>query len=258
MRLAWLVFFGIGVATTALASDVAPDDRFDVVVIDPGHGGADFGARGASGMLEKDVVLEVARRIGTSLEGAGLRVVFTRKEDRFVTLPERSEIANRAGGDLYLSIHANAAKDHEARGPETYFLSVKASDEEAMRVALTENDVFGQKAAVPDSDDIVAGILGDLILSDHMRGSSAIATAIQRNLARLNRSSRGVKQAPFIVLMGVNMPAALVEIGFLTNPKESRWLRTRKYQEAIAEAVASAVRSYQQTLHAMLGEEASR
>ena len=258
MKLTWLAFLGIALVTTAVASEVVPDERFDVVVIDPGHGGADFGARGASGALEKDVVLEVARRIGASLVAAGLEVVFTREDDRFVTLPERSEIANRARGDLYLSIHANSAEDGEAHGPETYFLSIEASDEEAMRVALTENDVFGQEAAVPDSDDIVAGILGDLILSDHMRGSSEIATAIQRNLARLNGASRGVKQAPFVVLTGVNMPAALIEIGFITNPAEARRLRTRKYQEAIAEAVVGAVRGYRDARHALLGKEASR
>lgn len=258
MKIALLVLLGVGILTTAHASDVAPDDRFDVVVIDPGHGGADFGARGASGMLEKNVVMQIARRIRTSLTALGLRVVFTREDDRFVTLTERAEIANRAQGDLFLSIHANSAEGREARGPETYFLSLEASDEEAMRVALTENEVFGREAAVPDSDDIVAGILGDLILSDHMRGSSEIATAIQRNLRQLNGASRGVKQAPFVVLMGVNMPAALVEIGFLTNAEEARKLRTRKYRGAIADAVARAVRSYRDARQRIAGEEAAR
>ena len=204
------------------------------------------------------MVLEVARRIGASLAAAGIEVVFTREDDRFVTLPERSAIANRADGDLYLSIHANSARNGEARGPETYFLSVEASDEAAMRVAMTENDVFGQEGAAPDSTDIVAGILGDLIVSDHMRSSSEIASAIQRNLARLNGESRGVKQAPFVVLMGVNMPAALVEIGFITNRGEARKLRTREYQDAIAEAVTRAVRSYRDARHARLEEEGAR
>ena len=258
MNLVWLALLALGTATTAPASDGAPDDRFDLVVIDPGHGGADYGARGASGIREKDVVLQVARRIGASLTAAKIEVVFTREDDRFVTLPERSAIANRAHGDLYLSIHANSAKNRKARGPETYFLSVDASDEAAMRVAMTENDVFGQEGVVPDSADIVAGILGDLIVSDHMRSSSEIAGAIQRNLARLNGDSRGVKQAPFVVLMGVNMPAALVEIGFITNPDEASRLRTRQYQDAIANAVTRAVRSYRDARHARLEQEDSR
>ena len=127
-----------------------------------------------------------------------------------------------------------------------------------MRVAMMGNDIFGQEGAVLDSADIVAGILGDLIISDHMRSSSEIAGAIQRNLARLNGDSRGVKQAPFVVLMGVNMPAALIEIGFLTNPNEARRLRTQQYQDAIANAVARAVRSYRDARHARLKQEDSR
>jgi len=258
MRIAVYALLGIGLLTPAYASDVSHDDPFDIVVIDPGHGGTDFGARGAKGMLEKDLVLQVSRRVGASLTALGLEVVYTREDDRFVTLAERSAIANRAGGELYLSIHANAAADREARGPETYFLSLEASDEDAMRVALTENQVFGRAAAVPDSDDIVAGILGDLILSDHMQGSSEIATSIQRNLARLNGVSRGVKQAPFVVLMDVNMPAALVEIGFVTNPSEANKLAGRKYQEALAAAVAGAVRSYRDARNGSSREENSR
>ncbi len=258
MNLVWIALFTLGTVTTTFASDVAPYDRFDLVVIDPGHGGADYGARGASGVREKDVVLQVARRIGASLIAAKIDVVFTREDDRFVALSERSAIANRAHGDLYLSIHANSAKSGRARGPETYFLSVDASDEAAMRVAMMENDIFGQEGAVLDSADIVAGILGDLIISDHMRSSSEIAGAIQRNLARLNGDSRGVKQAPFVVLMGVNMPAALIEIGFLTNPNEARRLRTQQYQDAIANAVARAVRSYRDARHARLKQEDSR
>ncbi len=258
MNLIWLALLALGAVTATSASDVAPDDRFDLVVIDPGHGGADYGARGASGIREKDLVLQVARRIGAALTAAKIEVVFTREEDVFVALPERSAIANRAHGDLYLSIHANSAKSGRARGPETYFLSVDASDEAAMRVAMMENDVFGQKGAVPDSVDIVAGILGELIVSDHMRSSSEIAGTIQRNLARLNGDSRGVKQAPFVVLMGVNMPAALVEIGFLTNHDEANRLRTQQYQDAIANAVTRAVRSYRDARHARLEQEDSR
>ena len=138
------------------------------------------------------------------------------------------------------------------------FLSLKASDEDALRVAITENQVFGQEAAVPDSDDIVGGILGDLILTDHMRASSEIASNIQRNLSRLPGPDRGVKQAPFAVLMGVNMPAVLVEIGFLTNPAEAKRLRSSEYQARIAEAVAQGVESYAEARAGTAPEEVAR
>ncbi len=218
----------------------APDDG-PLVVIDPGHGGPDYGARGASGLLEKDVVLDVARRIGVSLEAHGVQVLYTREDDRFVSLPERTELANRERADLYLSVHANSSDDRGARGPETYFLSLEASDDEARRVALTENRVFDRAEAVPDSSDLVGAILGDLIRTEHLRASSQYAAAIQRELGRLPGPARGVKQAPFVVLTGVNMPAALLEIGFLTHPEEERSLRTASHQQAIASAVASAV-----------------
>jgi N-acetylmuramoyl-L-alanine amidase len=215
-----------------------------VVVIDPGHGGADFGARGPRGELEKDVVLGVARRRGAYLERPELRVVYTRDSDEFVSLALRTELANRARGDVFLSIHANSAPDVEAAGSETYFLSVDASDEDARRVAMTENAVFDQPDAVPDSADIVGGILGDLIVTDHLRGSRLIAAKIQHNLADLPGPSRGVKQAPFVVLMGVNMPAVLVEIGFLTHPGEADRLTSRRHQEAVARAIGEGVLAY--------------
>ena len=193
MRGLLLVLVGLGFMAAAPSPDLASNESFDVVVIDPGHGGPDYGARGASGLLEKDVVLQVARRVGRSLEKLGLRVVFTRTKDEFVSLPERTDIANRARGDLYLSIHANSAPDREARGPETYFLSLDASDEDALRVAIIENEVFGHEGAVSDGEDIVGAILGDLIRTEHLRASSQVAAEIQRKLSHLPGPSRGVK-----------------------------------------------------------------
>ena len=215
-----------------------------VVVIDPGHGGADFGARGVSGDLEKDVVLRVAERVGARLEAEGWRVVFTRHDDSFVSLAERTEVANRARGDLFLSIHANAADEPDASGVETYFLSLEASDEDARRVAMVENQVFDQTSAAPESADIVGGILGDLIRTEHLRVSSEIASAIQHELGALPGESRGVKQAPFVVLMEVNMPAVLIEAGFLTNRGDDQRLGSRKHQQAIAQAISRALDGY--------------
>lgn len=232
----------VAVLRAAGSAEPGPATGLDVIVVDAGHGGADYGARAASGLREKDVVLKVARRIGAALEQEGLRVVYTRTDDRFVSLPERTAIANRAHADLYLSIHANASDDPAARGPETYFLSLEASDDEARRVAAAENSVFDRAEAVPDSGDVVGHILSDLIRTEHLRGSSEIAMEVQRELERLpGPGGRGVKQAPFVVLMGVNMPAALLEVGFLTNPEEARALQSKGHQQAIARAVRAAV-----------------
>ena len=238
----------VALAVALLAPPVAAgdgavegDDTAGPIVVDPGHGGADFGARGVGDVLEKELTLAVARRLAAELRARKLPVLLTRNSDVFVPLPERTAIANRAHGRLFVSIHANSAPEPEVFGAETYFLSVDASDAEAMRVALTENDVYGQAGTASDSRDVVGSILGDLIRTEHLRESSGLAAAIQRGLARLPGESRGVKQAPFVVLTGVNMPAALVEIGFVTNAAEVKRLGERDTQKALAKAIAAAL-----------------
>ncbi|MCP4005716.1 MAG: N-acetylmuramoyl-L-alanine amidase [bacterium] len=216
-------------------------EQAPIVVIDAGHGGDDLGARGRAGLVEKELVLSVANLLGSALQKRGVVVFYTRERDEFVPLAARVQLANRAKADLFLSIHANAAPDTRVSGSESYFLSLDASDAEAMRVAMTENAVYKQEGTNPEGADIVGSILGDLIRTDHLRGSSRVASAIQRKLAPLSGDSRGVKQAPFVVLMGVNMPAALIEIGFLTHPAEERRLKQGKHQRAIATAIADAV-----------------
>lgn len=231
--------------TSAFWSDAGEqsDAGFRVrrVVIDPGHGGADHGARGASGVLEKTIALKMSRRIGAELERNGIEVLYTRSQDEFISLAGRTQLANDSRADLFISVHANASKDKGARGPETYFVSLDASDDEARRVALVENQVFDREDVADDSNDLVASILGDLIRTDHLRTSSELARGIQRQLDALPGRSRGVKQAPFVVLMRVNMPAVLLEIGFITNREEEVLLRSGKRQAAIARSVARAV-----------------
>jgi len=217
------------------------EDARPVVVIDPGHGGADQGARGPNGELEKDVALAVAKKVAARLEKRGARVLLTRSKDVFVPLGERTDLANRAHAELFVSIHLNSAPDRAIRGAETYFLSLEASDDEAMRVAMAENDVFTQAGTADDGRDVVGAILGDLIRTEHLRESSELAAAIQRRLADVAGAGRGVKQAPFVVLTGVNMPAALVEIGFVSNPGEAARLAQAARQNAIADAVAQAI-----------------
>jgi N-acetylmuramoyl-L-alanine amidase len=232
----------LGIAASAAAADVR------VVAIDPGHGGVDHGARSGAGMLEKQLSLSVSLLLAEELRGRGFRVVLTRKRDEFLDLTRRTEIANQAGAEIFLSIHANFSPTRKARGPETYFLSLEASDDEARRVALAENDVFGNAAAVDDGGDVVGEVLGDLIRTDHLRASSDLASRLQHALAGLGVRGRGVKQAPFVVLMGANMPAALLEIGFLSNPADAERLATRAHQRRIARALAEAVAEFAQVL----------
>lgn len=235
LALAWL-------CAGAAASWAAPD-RFDTVVIDAGHGGDDHGAEGAQGLLEKDLVLDVALRVASELREEGLSVVLTRSEDRFVGLEERTSIANDARADLFVSIHANASSATQARGIETFFASLEASDASAQALARAENEALGAAAPAAMADDPLLAILGDMIATEHLNDSQEFARIAQRELSEPRRS-RGVKQAPFVVLMGVQMPAALVEIGFVTNAGEARVLRSGDERLRIAEHLVAAIREF--------------
>lgn len=221
-------------------------DRFDTIVLDPGHGGDDLGAVGPGGLLEKDLVLDVAKRLAAQLRAQGLHIVMTRESDHYVPLESRTQTGNAAGGDLFLSIHANGDASRKARGIETYFASLEATDEAAQHLAKRENAAFREAVALPGAgDDALGAILGDLIDSEHFRESDEFARLAHGQLSALDAApSRGVKQAPFYVLMGVEMPATLVEIGFITNPAEEVALRTAERQEAIATSLARAVREF--------------
>ncbi len=214
---------------------------FDTVVVDAGHGGDDHGGQGPGGLLEKDVVFDVALRLKQRLEAAGLRVVMTRAGDRFVALGERTEIANRAAADLFLSIHANASRHRSARGVETFFASPEATDEAARALAQVENQALGATLPAPVGDPLRA-ILGDLLATEYLADSQAFARLVQRRVTRaVAARSRGVKQAPFAVLMGVQMPAVLVEIGFLSNAADARALSSERKLESLAEQIQEAV-----------------
>jgi N-acetylmuramoyl-L-alanine amidase len=171
-----------------------------------------------------------------------MRVVLTRNSDRFLSLEERTAVANDARADLFLSIHANASPSRQPRGIETYFASLDATDDAARATAQRENSAFGDAASPLPASDPLAAILGDLIETQHLQESSEFAKLAQAELASVGRGrSRGVKQAPFVVLMGVQMPASLVEIGFITNPDEEKGLRREREREMIADALADAV-----------------
>jgi N-acetylmuramoyl-L-alanine amidase len=228
-----------------IASGESARDRFDVVVIDAGHGGSDLGATGRHGLVEKQLVLDVALRLAKRLRASGLAVTLTRADDTFVPLEVRTSVANDARGDLFISIHANSAHSPKPSGFETYFVSLESSDEDARQVAARENEVFGEAGRVGAVADPLMALLGDMIVTEHVSESSAFAKLVQSQLAEIEgEGSRGVKQAPFVVLMGVQMPASLIEIGFLSNPEEERALEAPNHRDAIVDAMARAVTSY--------------
>ncbi len=228
--------------------------RRRVIVIDAGHGGRDPGMRGWSPdrtpVREKDVALGVARRLEQELGNRGYAVVMTRTSDTLVALDDRGKIANRSKGDLFISVHVNAANPRwrdpqAARGFETYFLA-EAKTEDERRVAQMENEVvrFETDADAPKHDPL-GFIINDMAQNEHLRESSDLADGIQRALRRVHPGpSRGVKQAGFRVLVTAYMPAVLVEIGFGTNGAEAAYLSSESGQRALASAIAEAAAEY--------------
>jgi N-acetylmuramoyl-L-alanine amidase len=217
------------------------------IVIDPGHGGHDPGAMGKD-VSEAELVLDVALRLEALLEKLpGVEVVLTRRTDDFVPLQERTAIANREGADLFLSIHANASESSQARGVETYFLNF-ANNLSAAGVAARENAASGQAmAALPDLVKMIA-------LNNKLDESRDLATIVQRSMIERLRGANkslkdlGVKQAPFVVLIGAAMPSVLAEVSFVTNPQDAKQLRSSAYRQRIAEALLNGVRKYQTSL----------
>jgi N-acetylmuramoyl-L-alanine amidase len=219
------------------------------IVLDAGHGGHDSGATGPTGLMEKDLVLDVTRRVAKLVEARlGLKVLLTRDSDNFVTLRDRTSFANRQHADLFVSIHANAHREAAADGVETYFLSSEATDSTARQVAALENGVvqLEQPAGRGSGQvDIVKAILWDLAQSEFQVESSRLAEVVHDSMTQTLRiSNRGVKQAGFYVLGGAAMPAILLEIGFVTNPKEERKLKDTKYRDEIARAIVAGLAEY--------------
>jgi len=229
------------------------------IVIDPGHGGHDSGAKSPTGIKEKDIVLAVALRLARRLrEDMGIEVIMTRSRDRFITLGNRARIANASGADLFFCIHANGAFNNTATGTETFFLSYEASDRKAAALAAAENASFQLEADNPfagtDMDDLKK-ILWDMVRTEVLKDSERLAIAVQGRLAtQLNLPSRGVKQAPFYVLMGSSIPAILVEIGFMTTSTEAYLLANPRYQEQIASALFEALLHYDTVRAAQMRE----
>ncbi|HET7216649.1 MAG TPA: N-acetylmuramoyl-L-alanine amidase [Vicinamibacterales bacterium] len=217
------------------------------VVLDPGHGGHDPGVNG-NGINESELVLDVSLRLKKLLEKTpGIEVVLTRETDVFIPLEQRTAIANREGADLFLSIHANASRNTKASGIETYFLNF-AANPEAEAVAARENSASGQ--TMHRLPDIVRAIALNNKIDESRDFASTIQKSMVKNLSGRNRDlqDRGVKQAPFVVLIGAGMPSVLAEISFVTNKQEGQLLKTQAYRQQIAEALFDAVVKYQRSL----------
>ncbi|MHB1846984.1 MAG: N-acetylmuramoyl-L-alanine amidase [Deltaproteobacteria bacterium] len=222
------------------------------IIIDAGHGGHDTGAIGPGGTREKDVTLAIAQRLAKALRARGLDVVLTRDADEFVPLEERAKLANRKRGDLFVSIHANAAVDHRLRGTETYFLDVTA-DRYAIRLAARENQ--STERSISD----LQLILADLAQKAHVEESHRLALQVQESLCGQARRKYpgerdlGVKHALFYVLLGVKMPAILVETAFVSNPTEEQRLRSGDYQDEVAQDIAKGIERFVQARRELAG-----
>jgi N-acetylmuramoyl-L-alanine amidase len=222
------------------AASVAQPPRLKVMV-DPGHGGDDCGAQGHKGLKEKAAALEIGQAVAVKLREAGFETAFTREDDTFIPLWDRAKAANEQGADLFLSLHLNAARAKAARGSEVFFLSLGKGDDED--VVAAEN--AGAGAAPDTADSVVASILDDLAQTAFLQDSERLAVAIQSQLNRLaGIKERGVKQAPFIVLRGAAMPAVLVEVAFISNPKEEEKLKDAAFRAKVADAITLGVRRY--------------
>ena len=238
------------------------------VVVDAGHGGVDNGMSGPIGSAtpihEKDVTLAVALKLGKALEARGVHVVYTRTTDTLINLYDRGPIANRAHGDLFISIHVNAANPkwrdaRAARGFETYFLS-EAKTEDARRVEAMENSAARYDTGDPVSKgDALSYILSDMQQNEHLRESMKLADDIQQDLGTVEPGpDRGVQQAAFVVLETAFMPAVLVEIGFGTNPQDATFITSPRGQRKIAGAIADAAVGYLNTYWAGVSGVADR
>ncbi len=242
-----------GRATAPVPSGLS---RRYTVVVDAGHGGRDPGMRGAvvngRALSEARIALAVAKRLEIELEAQGIRVIMTRTTDTLIARGDRGPIANRAKGDLFISVHVNSANPKwknptTARGFETFYLSTARTEDEA-HVAAMENDVVRFETAFDaPQQDALAFILNDLARNEHLRESSELAGFVQQRMAVFHPGpNRGVKQGGLIVLSTAYMPAVLVEIGFGSNPEDARWMSSDRGQQAAASAMADAAVEYLQ------------
>jgi N-acetylmuramoyl-L-alanine amidase len=222
------------------------------IVIDPGHGGHDTGTIGPHGLMEKDLCLDVALRLGHEIEEKlpGAEVIYTRKDDTFVPLEERTAIANEAKADLFVSVHANSSHDAAARGIETYYLNF-ATSEESMAVAARENALA--QSSLHDLQDIIKKIARNEKVEESKELASDIQDSLTHRLQLVSQDerNRGVKKAPFVVLIGANMPSVLSEISFISNPSDEKLLRKTDQRQRVADGLYRGIASYLDSLNSL-------
>ena len=222
------------------------------IVIDAGHGGHDTGTIGPTGLMEKDLCLDISLRLGKLIEERlpAAEVTYTRPGDSFVPLEQRTALANDAKADLFLSIHANSSDDHSARGIETYYLNFNASSQ-AMEVAARENAVA--QSSVHDLQDLVTKIARNEKIEESRDLAADVQDGLEKSMQRNSHSERdrGVRKAPFVVLIGANMPSVLAEISFLSNPADEQWLKKPENRQRIAEGLYRGIESYLQSTNSL-------
>lgn len=231
------------ITTSALAKQLALG--VNRIVIDPGHGGRDYGAPGyLKGVHEKNVVLNIGKKLAKKIrEKLGCKVIITRNRDKYLTLEERTAIANTKNADLFISLHTNAARDRRAYGLETFFLNL-ATDDDAILVAAREN-----ATSTKNISDLQT-ILSDLMQNAKINESSRLAAHVQKAMYKHMKKkysrikNKGVKQAPFYVLLGAQMPSILIETSFISNPRECKRLNNSRYQDHLCDAIVKGIRSY--------------
>jgi N-acetylmuramoyl-L-alanine amidase len=262
LLMTWVTEQGLASSTVemlpeVLAPAVAPTSiDFEIfpltvrkIALDPGHGGVDGGAMNALGLVEKDLTLDIARRLHRLLEQHSFVVLMTRQSDETVSLAQRAARANAEGADLFISIHANWFQTDAARGPETYYLGQSNDPHTLQLVALENRRPSGYSLGE------YRQLLEQVYLDVRRSQSHLLARTIQRELDRLQRAehappaSRGVKMAPFLVLVGTQMPAILTEIAYLSNQEEAQLLATSEYRQRIAQALWQGIRAYVATLN---------
>ena len=222
------------------------------IVIDAGHGGHDTGTIGPTGLMEKDLCLDVSLRVGKLIEEKlpGTEVTFTRDDDTFIPLERRTEIANEAKADLFLSIHANSSQDHSARGVETYYLNFTGSSD-AMEVASRENAL--SENSVHDLQDIVTKIARNEKIEESRDFAGIIQDSLSKRMEGINHGdrNRGVRKAPFVVLIGADMPSVLAEISFISNPADEQWLKKPENRQRVADGLFHGIESYLQSTNSL-------
>jgi N-acetylmuramoyl-L-alanine amidase len=222
------------------------------IVIDPGHGGHDTGSIGPSGLMEKDLCLDVAQRLGKLIQEnfPAAEIVYTRQADKFVGLEQRTAIANGAKADLFISIHANSSEDAKASGIETYYLNFNASPQ-AMEVAARENATA--QSSVHDLQDLVTKIARN----EKIEESRDLAADVQESLASSMQGgsrpgrNRGVRKAPFVVLVGADMPSVLAEISFLSNPADEQALKKPENRQRAADGLFRGIEKYLRSVNSL-------